>query len=592
MSTLVHITHEATHKIGGIGTVLEGLLTSRAYVGAVERSVLVGTWSLGTPIAARLGNGGRVLYSICDGIDEDGYRALFRPIEEKFQVWITYGTRRFGNHATDITNEVDVLLIEAAEMDPRRLVYWKATLYQRFGIASGSYEQYSDYEHWTRIAEPAYEAAMALIRANTDASSPVFFISHEYMGMPTALKAITEREPGVYACFYAHEVATIRPHVENHPGHDTRFYNLMRQARSRGLYISDVLGDQWGSYRHALIDRAQFCDGIFAVGDWIVEEFRFLSPAFDNARIDLVYNGIPAYALSLGAKQESKARLVRYAENLLGFTPDYVFSHVTRFVTSKGLWRDLRVLYHLDRYLASAGKSAVFFVLSTEVATGRPASDVARMEAEYGWPLVHREGYPDLTGQEIPFWRSVEGLNAATRASRTVFVNQFGWNRDRCGSRMPGEMEFMDIRQGTDVEFGQSIYEPFGIAQVEPLSFGAICVATNVCGCVGFVRRATGGEEIPNLIVADYTSLGGGYMGVDAVAQIGWAERDSIETRNSEQVASELFKRLPKNEAETEAMIRRGYEVARKMSWEVVVSEYLLPGLERARQARDNARGK
>jgi hypothetical protein len=27
---------------------------------------------------------------------------------------------------------------------------------------------------------------------------------------------------------------------------------------------------------------------------------------------------------------------------------------------------------------------------------------------------------------------------------------------------MPADMEFMDIRKGSDVEFGQSIYEPFG----------------------------------------------------------------------------------------------------------------------------------
>ena len=41
---------------------------------------------------------------------------------------------------------------------------------------------------------------------------------------------------------------------------------------------------------------------------------------------------------------------------------------------------------------------------------------------------------------------------------------------------MPADMEFMDIRKGSDAEFGQSIYEPFGIAQVEPISFGGICV--------------------------------------------------------------------------------------------------------------------
>ena len=63
----------------------------------------------------------------------------------------------------------------------------------------------------------------------------------------------------------------------------------------------------------------------------------------------------------------------------------------------------------------------------------------------------------------------------------------------------------MDIRKGSDAEFGQSIYEPFGIAQVEPLSFGAICVVSNVCGCCGFIRRATDDREVPNVVIADYT---------------------------------------------------------------------------------------
>ena len=72
---------------------------------------------------------------------------------------------------------------------------------------------------------------------------------------------------------------------------------------------------------------------------------------------------------------------------------------------------------------------------------------------------------------------------------------------------MPADMEFMDIRKGSDVEFGQSIYEPFGIAQVEPISFGGICVFSNVCGCAGFVEKAAGGQPTPNVIVADYTEL-------------------------------------------------------------------------------------
>ena len=51
----------------------------------------------------------------------------------------------------------------------------------------------------------------------------------------------------------------------------------------------------------------------------------------------------------------------------------------------------------------------------------------------------------------------------------------------------------IDIHRGTDVEFGQSIYEPFGIAPIEPLTFGGLCVFSNVCGCAGFVNDAIAG---------------------------------------------------------------------------------------------------
>ncbi len=85
----------------------------------------------------------------------------------------------------------------------------------------------------------------------------------------------------------------------------------------------------------------------------------------------------------------------------------------------------------------------------------------------------------------------------------------------------PEDTEFMDIRRGTHVEFGQSIYEPFGIAQLEPLSFGALCVITNVCGCAGFVNAVTQGRGTPNVIVTDYTDLGGATPDIDELLRDG-----------------------------------------------------------------------
>jgi hypothetical protein len=62
--------------------------------------------------------------------------------------------------------------------------------------------------------------------------------------------------------------------------------------------------------------------------------------------------------------------------------------------------------------------------------------------------------------------------------------------------------------------------------------------------------------------------------------QIGRSERDRIEARESEKVAMQICSRLPNNEAEIESMVRTGHELAKNMSWDVVVKNYLLNSLQ------------
>ena len=147
-------------------------------------------------------------------------------------------------------------------------------------------------------------------------------------------------------------------------------------------------------------------------------------------------------------------------------------------------------------------------------------------------------------------------------------------------------MEFKDIREGSDVEFGQSIYEPFGIAQVEPISFGGICVFSECCGCAGFVAHATDAKPTPNVIVADYTDLPQKGLRPGQLLAIGQAERDQIEHEVAGKVAADLMARLPHSPAEFEQYIERGYALAQKMSWDVVARDYVLPGIARASKAQ------
>lgn len=577
-TTIVHVTHEAVGKIGGIGAVLQGFFTCNSYLEAVGRSIIVGPlFPAEESISSRLGDNSEVLYSSVDGLVKTEYHEAFRNIENFYNVGIVYGRRTFVDEQTGAKSSPEVLLIDVTHTDKHVVNEFKKRLFERFGIRSNLYENLWEYEQYVRLAP----AAIAALKAIGAAKNSTIVISHEFMGMPTVLAAILEPMCDFRTIFYAHEVATMRRIVEGHPGHDTMFYNAMKQAHEDKLYVDEVFGEQDSYFKHALVDASKHCDAICAVGNQVVDELRFLAPEFETADIDIVYNGIPAYQITLADKLQSKAKLQQYCETLLGYQPDFIFTHVTRLVQSKGLWRDLRVLYTIEKEFRTQGKTAVFFVLSTEVSQRR-SSDINKMESAYNWPVAHREGMPDLSGGEAAFYATVQEFNARSRNIKIIFINQFGFTQANCGQRMPKEMEFMDIRKGSDVEFGQSIYEPFGIAQLEPLSFGGICVVSSICGCAGFVSDVAGAEGAKNIVIADYTRLNGhGSDNIETLLKIDDSVRKQIEQTVSERVAMQICSRLPKSQIETEDMIKAGFALAKNMSWDEVVKNYLLPTLQK-----------
>jgi glycosyltransferase involved in cell wall biosynthesis len=588
MHTVVHVTHEAIQKIGGIGAVLQGLLTSKAYLASASRNILVGVyWHTGHDGESRLGPEGEVLYSSLDSIHRTPVAREFHEIERQFGIGIVYGRRKFTDKETGVTSVPEILLFDVSRFDAAKIAAFKFRLWEKFGLSSSRYDHIWDFEQWMRIAEPTIEA-LKVLGAGT-ITRPAVILSHEYMGMPTAMAAIMEGEASPFrTIFYAHEVATMRRIIEHHPGHDTMFYNAMKLAIPANHFVEDVFGPQDDFYKHSLIRNVKYCDEIFGVGDWVLKEFRFMGGDFASVDTSLAYNGVPHFPIDAASKTASRNKLRRYCKNLLRYEPDFVFTHVTRLVPSKGLWRDLRVLEHVEKHLRDTNETAVLFVLSTEV-PGRRFEDINHMERSYEWPVVHREGAPDLSGGESAFYQGVQAFNARARNAKVVFVNQFVSDRRSLGSLAPEGIEFMDFRKGSDVEFGQSIYEPFGIAQVEPISFGGICVYTNVCGCAGFVRKAservTGSPETPNVIVADYTKLPDNLMRAEKVLGIGKFERDAVEHAEAERVAQEILKRIPRTPAESQAFMERGQKLADEMSWDVVAREYVVPGIERAAKA-------
>ena len=190
-----------------------------------------------------------------------------------------------------------------------------------------------------------------------------------------------------------------------------------------------------------------------------------------------------------------------------------------------------------------------------------------------------------MVGSEIGLDAYVQEFNRRSRAVKAVFVNQFGWTRNLCGKNMPEDMTFVDMRRGADLEFGMSVYEPFGISQLEPITYGAICAPTNICGCVPFALNQAGGEAPENIIVADYVSSAPDFFNAQSARD--WvkferAEADKVLENESRTLAERLLPAL-RNQREREGdFIRSGRELAGRMCWDVVVGDFFLPGIRRA----------
>ncbi|MBX9737234.1 MAG: hypothetical protein K2X32_09945 [Phycisphaerales bacterium] len=591
--TLVHVTHEATEHLGGIGTVISGLLTAPSYRERVARSILVAPLfhaerRVSDP-RERLGeHATHVSYSGPDQYDPAGYGAIFKPIEWALGTRIVFGTRRLEapGHAPA---EAEVLLFDVMQPDRQRLAALKWLLWEKYHLDSQRYERHWDFEEYCRLADMAYHTLSVLLHAN---QQPAVVVAHEYMGMCTALRCALDRKR-FRTLFHAHECSTARRIVENLPGYDAAFYPAMRAGAAKGQFVDAVFGSQDDYARHALVSKTHRLDGILAVGPETAEELRFLSPEMKNANIRVAYNGLPAPVVDLARKNRSRAMVLDWLQGVVGYRPDYLITHVTRPVPSKGLWRDLELMAQLSERLHKQGKSCAY-VLLTCGAPIRSFEQVSAMAKDHAWPAKHTRGYPDLEGPETKLSAAIDTLNAKLegRKARAVLVNQFGFTQQRIGPTLSKDATVSDLRVAADVELGMSTYEPYGIAQLEPMYAGAICLPSSVCGCLGLVKRAMGElglspEECPVVLPADFTqeadlpeparrALAEG-KDLSPVLNLSAEDRKAIETRVCTRLADELVKRLPTSDAQREKLISVGQKLAQRMNWQTVTTTDFMP---------------
>lgn len=578
MFNAIHVTHEAVYKVGGIGTVLEGLINSRPYRDAVGRTILV------CPLfypeqTQRFGPGGVTEYSGLDFVRDGPYAADFARIERDWGVRILYGRRPLEDEPSGRRMVCEVLLVDLRGIHRHRVNGVKWRLWHDYGLSSDPYEHVWEYEQYVQLAGPAAEALEAMRFGSPDAPAAVF--AHEFMGVPTAL-ALQSLFRGRYrSLFHAHEVAPMRRIVEGRAGHDVMFYNALRLARQGSLFVEQVFGPQRDYHKFAVVEAARHCDGILAVGDHVQDELLFMGPDFERTDLCVAYNGVPARKTTLEERQAGREHLKEYFDALLGWRPDLIFTHVTRMADSKAMWRDIDVLAALEPRLRDRGQTAILLVLSTELPR-RPVHNILRMEQQWDWPLAHREGDPDLTGGEARYYQRVQAYNARARNTRILYVNQFGFDRASCGLRVPENLEFLDLRRGADVEFGLSLYEPFGISPLEPLTYGALCALSTSCGCAGFIKQLAGNRPTPNVILANYIDGVRRPRTVRDALMIESEDLREVELRMAEQIAEQILKRLPATDEEHARLVQSGYELAKKMSWDAVAERFVLPAIRRA----------
>ena len=168
--TVVHVTHEAIGKIGGIGAVLNGLFTSETYQQEIGRNILISPlFSTEGDVSTRLGQGGEVLYSSLDGMIKTSYFSSFRKIEDTFNVNIVYGRRTFSDHFSGVKGCPEVVLIDISRIEEKSVNELKGRMFQEFGIRSDLYENLWEYEQYVRLAPPAIAVLKAIGAAKHDA---------------------------------------------------------------------------------------------------------------------------------------------------------------------------------------------------------------------------------------------------------------------------------------------------------------------------------------------------------------------------------------------------------------------------------------
>ncbi len=562
---VVHVTNEAGIKKGGIGATLFGLISLEKYHEDVKRTILLGPFQKNKQTEYEMLQQNISIKYLTREITSDISSELkikFESIEKRYNIEILYGIRLFKE------KEIEIILIDSTDADINRLNIFKGKLFDNFGFQSDLFEHDEEFEDCMSIAVPALRTVYTLTDLKTIKNK--FLICHDVYAIPTLLASKMMNME--YRNFYfLHEVPCSRDIIENFHGHEIAFYNIMDNIDPEKKKTTHCGINCTKCFRFGMMKLIKEADRIFSVGDHLEREMKYFYPEID-LKIEKIYRGIPNYYYDIEKKFQAKEKIIEYTSSICGFRPDYIFTHITRLIPSKGLWRDLQIMNHIDKFLQEKGKRGILIFLSSVIPEGRSKSEILTMEKEYGWPVIHKIGYPDLVSHEIDCYKNLQKFNKSAKSVRAILVNQFGWSQDKCGTAVPEDMDFHDLRLGTDVEFGLSIYEPFGISHLESLTVGAICVMSSTCGSIGLLKKELDSLENENLIIADYKESGKDFS-ASALINLEEEKLTALEMTVSEKTAQELIKKLPQNFEDHLQLFKNGYKMSNKLSWDKIYDE-------------------
>jgi len=230
------------------------------------------------------------------------------------------------------------------------------------------------------------------------------------------------------------------------------------------------------------------------------------------------------------------------------------------------LWRDIKLLEELDEHFYQNNLTGFYILLSSLISGGRRPDEILRMEKEYGWPVLHREGYPDLIDYEKDVYHSLAIFNAKSKAIKGVFINQYGFARETTGERISEGSSFSDLRHGSDAELGFSIYEPFGIAQIETVPYGGLALLSRQCGCSFLLDRIFSDSALKPYYCIDFSETE--LNDDDRVLSISYDQRSEIESKLLSKHAGEIFSLLPKTNDDRKKLFLEIRKYAHHLSWE------------------------